>query len=133
MQFKALSSQKQLKPKTLVMLQDMLPPPLAALGHGKSSFQIFKFDRRRLQRLKSSSRYATRSARLTQVHRPLRFPRRFGCFVSLFLKRQSTNASLRNFDTELHYPYCYRPEPYDRWESVANARTAADLHVRPGP
>jgi hypothetical protein len=65
--------------------------------------------------------------------RSLRFPRRFNCFVSLFLKRRSRNASLRNFDTELHCPYCYRPEPYDRWESVANARTAADLHVRPGP
>jgi len=40
---------------------------------------------------------------------------------------------LRNFDTELHYPYCYGFGPYDRWESVANAHTAADLHVRPDP
>ena len=41
--------------------------------------------------------------------------------------------ALRNFDTELRYPYYYRPEPNDRLESVANAHTAADLHVRPGP
>ena len=40
---------------------------------------------------------------------------------------------LRNFDTELHYPYCYGFEPYDRLENVANAHTAADLHVRPDP
>jgi hypothetical protein len=40
--------------------------------------------------------------------------------------------ALRNFDTEPRYPYCYGSEPNDRLESVANAHTAADLHVRPG-
>jgi len=39
----------------------------------------------------------------------------------------------RNFDTELPYPYCYGLELNDRLESVANAHTAADLHVRPSP
>ena len=38
---------------------------------------------------------------------------------------------LRNFDTEPHYPYRYEVEPDNRLESVANAHTAADLHVRP--
>ncbi|WP_146689440.1 hypothetical protein [Bradyrhizobium canariense] len=38
---------------------------------------------------------------------------------------------LRNFDTEPLRPYCYEQQPNDRLESVANAHTAADLHVRP--
>jgi hypothetical protein len=38
---------------------------------------------------------------------------------------------LRNFDTEPQSPYCYEVEPDNRLESVANAHTAADLHVRP--
>jgi hypothetical protein len=41
--------------------------------------------------------------------------------------------ALRNFDTELPYPYRYGFEPNDRLESAANAHTAADLHVRPDP
>jgi hypothetical protein len=40
---------------------------------------------------------------------------------------------LRNLDldTEHPYPYRYGFELNDRLESVANAHTAADLHVRP--
>lgn len=38
---------------------------------------------------------------------------------------------LRSFDTDLPSPYCYEVEPDNRLESVANAHTAADLHVRP--
>ena len=37
----------------------------------------------------------------------------------------------RNFDTESQYPYCYGSRPNNRLESIANAHTAADLHVRP--
>src|ERR1700741_484776 len=37
----------------------------------------------------------------------------------------------RNFDTNPHYPYCYGSRPNNRLESIANAHTAADLHVRP--
>jgi hypothetical protein len=134
MLFKALLFVKEPKPKNLVMLQDMLPPPLAAPGHGKSSSQIVKFDRPRLKPQKSSSRYATRSARLTQLYSPASrsLPPARLFRISLF-KTPKRKLRLRNFDTELHYPYCYRFEPYDRWESVANAHTAADLHVRPGP
>jgi hypothetical protein len=49
--FRALLFGKELKSK-IVVLQDMLPPPLAATGHGKSSSQTLKFDRPRLKRLK---------------------------------------------------------------------------------
>jgi hypothetical protein len=38
---------------------------------------------------------------------------------------------LRIFDTELHSPYCYEAAFDTRLESVANAHTAADLHVHP--
>ena len=44
---------------------------------------------------------------------------------------RDTNAPLKNFDTEPPCPYCYEPGPDNRLESVANAHTAADLHVRP--
>jgi hypothetical protein len=39
-------------------------------------------------------------------------------------------SRLRNFDTEPQSSYCYKVEPDNRLESVANAHTAADLHVR---
>jgi hypothetical protein len=38
---------------------------------------------------------------------------------------------LRNFDTEPPSSYRYELQPDHRLESIANARTAADLHVRP--
>jgi hypothetical protein len=42
-------------------------------------------------------------------------------------------SRLRKFDTEPQSSYCYEVEPDNRLESVANAHTAADLHVRPVP
>jgi hypothetical protein len=59
---------------------------------------------------------------------------RSASFVFLLFKANETHAPrLRNFDTELRYPYCYEFDPDNRLESVANAHTAADLHVRPDP
>ena len=66
----------------------------------------------------------------------------FGCFalrfpvgpfrISLVRSERDTNApALRNFDTEPRSPYCYEVYSDNRLESVANAHTAADLHVRP--
>jgi hypothetical protein len=52
--------------------------------------------------------------------------------VSLFFEASETRMPrLRNFDTEPRSPYCYEAIPDTRFESVANAHTAADLHVRP--
>ena len=52
--------------------------------------------------------------------------------VSLLLEANGTRMPcLRNFDTKPHSPYCYEVEFDNRLESVANAHTAADLHVRP--
>jgi hypothetical protein len=60
--------------------------------------------------------------------------RSVGQCVSLLFKADETHASrLRNFDTEPRHPYCYGLESDIRLESVANAHTAADLHVRPEP
>jgi hypothetical protein len=51
--------------------------------------------------------------------------------VSLFLNCARPNARVRNFDTELPSSYRYELQPDHRLESIANAHTAADLHVRP--
>ena len=40
-------------------------------------------------------------------------------------------ASFEDLDTVLRYPYCYRSRSDNHLESVANAHTAADLHVPP--
>jgi hypothetical protein len=50
--------------------------------------------------------------------------------ISLFEPRETLNARVRNFDTELPSSYRYELQPVHRWESVANAHTAADLRVR---
>ena len=42
-------------------------------------------------------------------------------------------SRLRNFDKEPRYPYRYGFDSANHLESVANAHTAADLHVRPEP
>jgi hypothetical protein len=55
------------------------------------------------------------------------------CASLLFEVNGTRMPRLRNFDTEPHSPYCYEAEPDNRLESVANAHTAADLHVRPVP
>jgi hypothetical protein len=55
-----------------------------------------------------------------------------GWFVSLLFGASGTPMTrLRNFDTEPPSSYCYEFQPDNRLESVANAHTAADLHVRP--
>jgi hypothetical protein len=57
-----------------------------------------------------------------------------GWHVSLLFEANETQASrLRNFDTDPPFSYCYEFLFDNRLESVANAHTAADLHVRPDP
>jgi hypothetical protein len=53
--------------------------------------------------------------------------------LSFFFEQSEQVCPLENFDTEPHSSYCYEVEPDNRLESVANAHTAADLHVRPVP
>jgi hypothetical protein len=111
----------------------MLPPPLAVIAHGKLSYYTrFKFGRRRLNYIVQPLR------RLVQPVRSNTFTCfAFGvvavaCFVSLLFEASGTFMTrLRNFDTEPPSSYCYEFQPDNRLESVANAHTAADLHVRP--
>src|ERR1700682_6699173 len=111
----------------------MQPPPLAATKHGKLSFHVcFKFSRPRpntkiVQPLRRVSR-PVRSNPLTCFA--------FGacgwlCVFLLFEMNETPTPRLRNFDTQPPSSYCYEVDPDNRLESVANARTAADLHVRP--
>ena|SRR5665213_626017 len=110
----------------------MQPPPLTAIAHGEvSPYVCFKFNRPRLK-FKLPSRYAVSlSPCLT---RPLASPSapRSARFVFLLFEANVTRTPrLRNFDTKPPYPYCYEFRTDNRLESVANAHTAADLHVRP--
>jgi hypothetical protein len=54
--------------------------------------------------------------------------------VSIFnpLVRRTTSLGVtpENSDTEIPFSYCYESPTQLRLESVANAHTAADLHVR---
>jgi hypothetical protein len=51
--------------------------------------------------------------------------------ISLVQTGRDAKARLRNFDTTPPFSYCYEFRSDNRLESVANAHTAADLHVRP--
>jgi hypothetical protein len=55
------------------------------------------------------------------------------CVSLLFETNETRVPRLRNFDTDLPSSYCYEFQSDNRLESVANAHTAADLHVRPDP
>jgi hypothetical protein len=111
----------------------MQPPPPTAIRRGKLSFHVcFKFSRPRPNRKIVQP--------LRRAPQPVR-SNLLTCFafgacgwlvrVSLVWNERDSKARLRNFDTEPHSPYCYEVEPDNRLESVANAHTAADLHVRP--
>ena len=83
---------------------------------------------------KSSSRYAA-SFSPSLTTRPLcsfalTSAERLRLFL-LFKPNETRRPRLRNFDTTLPSPYYYRFRSDKRLESVANAHTAADLHVRP--
>ena len=115
--------------------QDMQPPPLAVIAHGKLSFYVcFNYSRRRLEfKIVQSLRRAPQPVFLT---RPLASPSALavGWCVSLLFKASGTRMSrLRNFDTEPPSSYCYEFRSDNRLESVANVHTAADLHARPVP
>ena len=117
----------------------MVPPPLAARTRGEQShYQCFKAslplpnirlsDRRAAAYLSLSSSTRSRSPRSQSLRRrqasysPCRIP----------LVRSALNASTTpgNLDTEQPLSYCYELPTQLRLESVANAHTAADLHVR---
>ena len=55
------------------------------------------------------------------------------CVSLLFETNETQVPRLRNFDTDPPSSYCYEFQFDNRLESVANAHTAADLHVRPDP
>jgi hypothetical protein len=112
----------------------MQPPPLAEITPGKLSFHVcFKFSRPRPNiKIVQSPRRFVQPVRLnpptciafgvTEAGR---------CASLLFEANETRMPRLRNFDTEPHSSYCYEVLPDNRLESVANAHTAADLHVRP--
>jgi hypothetical protein len=113
----------------------MQPPPLAVVARGKLSFQICFSSVGRVRILKSFSRYAALLSPpvldpLTCFALHQRFPPGV-VRISLVSKQRRIAARLRNFDTQPRSSHCYEVRSDNRLESVANAHTAADLHVRP--
>lgn len=112
----------------------MVPPPLAARTRGEQSdHKCFKASLLLPNiRLFDAAPPRTSVCRLQHVHE-LRVPNR--CFVGehlIPLIRSALNMSATpgNLDTEQPLSYCYELPTQLRLESVANAHTAADLHVR---
>jgi hypothetical protein len=104
------------------------------IAHGKVSFHVcFKFRRRRLKfKTVQPLRRLIQPVHLSRPHASPLLRLWDGRCVSLLFKASGTRMPrLRNFDTEPHCPYCYGFRPDNRLESVANAHTAADLHVPP--
>src|SRR5258705_1665839 len=109
----------------------MQPPPLAAIKRGKLSFHVcFQFKRPR-----PNLKIVQPLRRVTQPVRsnPLTCFAFGACSwlvrISLVRSERDTMPRLRNFDTKPQSPYGYEVDPDNRLESVANAHTAADLHV----
>ena len=75
--------------------------------------------------------------RLQHVH-DLRVPNRCiagkhlgsPCLIPLVRSALNASTTLENLDTKQPFSYCYELPTQLRLESVANAHTAADLHVR---
>ena len=110
----------------------MQPPPLTAIAHGKLSSPVyFKFSRVAEQKIVQPLAASFNPSVLT---RPLSASPSRSPDVCAYLScstRTRHEPRLRNFDTELPSSYCYEFRSDNRLESVANAHTAADLHVRP--
>jgi hypothetical protein len=65
---------------------------------------------------------------LASPHRVVGWP---VSYLSCSKRARQRCLALRNFDTEPRSSHCYEIRSDNRLESVANAHTAADLHVRP--
>src|SRR5579871_4629018 len=102
---------------------DMSPPPLAASSCGKSHFKCSQIrlttpeNRRNCSAVTSPDPPASTLASLTSLSLPPARPCRIS--PSFFKATKHKCFVLRNFDTELHYPYCYGFELNARLESVA--------------
>jgi hypothetical protein len=114
----------------------MQPPPPTVIAHGKlSSHVCFKFNRpppniKIAQSLRRFTQPVCSNPSACSAFGALLGGR---CVSLLFEANETRMPRLRNFDTELPSPYCYGYRSDNRLESVANAHTAADLHVHPVP
>ena len=117
----------------------MVPPPLAAKTRDEQSdHKCFKaslpppnirlFDCCAAAYLSLSSSTRSRTPRSQSLHRRSAFYFPLSCFP--VRSALNTSATPGNSDTERPLSYCYELSTQLRLESVANAHTAADLHVR---
>jgi hypothetical protein len=114
----------------------MQPPPPTVIAHGKLSFHVwFKFNRPRPNiKIAQSLRRFVQPVR-SNPSTCFAFGALLGWLVRISLVRceRDTNASPEKFRHRTPSPYCYEFRSDNRLESVANAHTAADLHVHPVP
>ena len=131
----APSFETGIEPNIAMIPYSMQPPHLAMITHGKlSSHHLSQIQPPTPEHYNVQCLYC-----LTQIDRllptllrvPLRV--RFSSPHFHFSKTRRQMSRLRKFDTEPQSSNCYEVEPDNRLESVANAHTAADLHVRPVP
>lgn len=117
----------------------MVPPPLAAKTRDEQSdHKCFKaslllpnirlFDCRAAAYPSLSSSTRSRTPRSQPWHRRSASYSPLSCFP--VRSALNTSATPGNSDTERPLSYCYELSTQLRLESVANAHTAADLHVR---
>ena len=104
------------------------------VAHGKLSFHVClnsAGDARNYKSVQSLRRFVQPVRSNPSACFALGASRMVRAYLSLFEVNETRMSRLRNFDTEPPPPYCYGFRSDNRLESVANAHTAADLHVRP--
>ena len=107
-----------------------LPVP-AGIAPGKLSSQFLLQDQRRLSRTAQPLRRFTHPQPPYPFARPLPLPAGGVMSTSLVRHKRGEPRRPRSLDTIPRYPCCHGSRSDNRLESVANAHTAADLHVRP--
>jgi len=113
-----------------MMLYSMKPPPLAVNNRQVLIPGVIQFSRH----FRTQQSFSCYAAGLTRsFYLPLTSPSAlFGWpYLSCSMSTRRECPALRNFDTEPQSSYRYEVRSDNRLESVANAHTAADLHVRP--
>jgi hypothetical protein len=126
----AVAFEKGVRSNIAMMLYSMKPPPLAVNNRQVVIPGVIQFSRH----FRTQQPFSCYAAGLSRsFYLPLTSPSTFfgRSYLSCSKPTRRECPALRNFDTEPQSSYRYEVRSDNRLESVANAHTAADLHVRP--